>query len=248
MEWIGPDWRDAAAYAPLLGADRSLLAWEWLRRDPAYRSAARTQGGAGGPAPGSWGLHRFEHPSLGACDARPLWRSGWLGGVLVARACSPAAPGDEVDLAKLGRIAIMFEGRGGEHWLFSDGLRAIRLDLVEGTGAKGRVELHYLLHGLESLRAPLLSLRRLASLIESGQFSRSLHPPERQARRWVLALRVHDALAAGAAQREIAACLLSASAAQPRWRVDAASVRSQIQRLARSARSFASGGFRGFLR
>jgi hypothetical protein len=29
----GFDWRDAAAYAPLLEADRSLFAWEWLRRD-----------------------------------------------------------------------------------------------------------------------------------------------------------------------------------------------------------------------
>ena len=35
-----PDWRDAAAYEPLLEADRSLIAWEWLRRDRGYREAA----------------------------------------------------------------------------------------------------------------------------------------------------------------------------------------------------------------
>jgi hypothetical protein len=33
------EWHDAAAYAPLLEADHSLFAWEWLRRDPAWHSA-----------------------------------------------------------------------------------------------------------------------------------------------------------------------------------------------------------------
>ena len=35
-----PDWRDAAAYSGLLGAGRSALAWELLRRDPSYHGLA----------------------------------------------------------------------------------------------------------------------------------------------------------------------------------------------------------------
>jgi len=31
-----PDWRDSAPYRALIGIDRAGLAWEWLRRDPAY--------------------------------------------------------------------------------------------------------------------------------------------------------------------------------------------------------------------
>jgi hypothetical protein len=31
-----PDWRDSAPYRALAGIDRAGLAWEWLRRDPAY--------------------------------------------------------------------------------------------------------------------------------------------------------------------------------------------------------------------
>lgn len=31
------EWQDASTYFPLLQMDRSLLMWEWLRRDPDYR-------------------------------------------------------------------------------------------------------------------------------------------------------------------------------------------------------------------
>lgn len=57
-------------------------------------------------------------------------------------------------------------------------------------------------------------------------------------------LRAHDALAAGASQREIAAVLLDEEALAPRWRVEAPSLRSKVQRLVRSARAMADGGYR----
>jgi hypothetical protein len=31
-----PDWHDAAPYRALMDIDAAGLAWEWLRRDPAY--------------------------------------------------------------------------------------------------------------------------------------------------------------------------------------------------------------------
>lgn len=42
-----PDWRDAGAYAPVLAGGRPALAWELLRRDPAFRVD---------PDPVRWGL------------------------------------------------------------------------------------------------------------------------------------------------------------------------------------------------
>jgi hypothetical protein len=32
-----PDWQDASAYRPLTNLHRSLLMWEWMRRDPSYQ-------------------------------------------------------------------------------------------------------------------------------------------------------------------------------------------------------------------
>jgi hypothetical protein len=247
----GADWRDADAYALLLRADRSIFAWEWLRRDPCYRAAAEQalEGGAASVREAAaWGLLRFEDPGLAAPDARPLWRAEDHRLVLRARAVRPREPRDTVDLASLCGLSTMIEQpAGGEHWLLSDGLSAIRLDLVEGTCRCGPVELQYLLFGRASLRGPLLSLRRLLGLIEARRFGKALHPAEPGARRWILRLRAHDALACGASQREIAAAMLSASAGTARWRVHEASLRSQVQRLVRSARWQARRGWRAFL-
>lgn len=244
------DWKDADAYAPLLQADRSIFAWEWLRRDPAYRAvAASAPAGGAGNAAAHWGLLRMEPPWRGAPEARPLWRAGDHPHVLKSSARDPLNSSDAVDLGCLGPLVThATDSDGIEHWLVSDGLRAIRLDVVEGSAAHGPVELHHILFGRASLHGPLLTLRRLMALLETRRFARSLHPPERMARRWILALRTHDALAAGARQREIAALLLSGTAAEARWRVDAASIRSQVQRLVRAARIMGHGGYRALLR
>jgi hypothetical protein len=249
MDWVGPgaDWRDGEAYAPLLGADRSIFAWEWLRRDPDYRRAALGTADPAAAAAARWGLQRFENPSCAAPGARPVWRADDHPPVLKALARGEAPPGDAIDLFGLGGLATYVADAEGEHWLLSDGLRAVRVDILEGSAAEGPVGLQYLLAGRTSAKAPLLALRRLLSLVEDESFSRTLHPREPKARRWILALRVHDALATGNGQREIAAGLLSDSAAEPRWRVNAASIRSQVQRLVRSARALALGGYRSFL-
>ena len=245
-----PDWRDAAAFRPLLDADRSLLAWEWLRRDPGYRAAAENAIDAGngdasrpGETPERWGLHRFERPELALPGARPVWCSAVHPYVLTVEAGPPESD-DVFDLERLAAITtLVMAANGREHLLISDGFQAIRIDVLAGTVAAGPVELRYRLAGFASAERPLQTLRRLVALWRTGRFCRSLHPRDTRARRWILMLRAHDALAAGADQRDIAAELLSAEAGERRWRSHCPSLRSQAQRLVRSARRMASGGF-----
>lgn len=236
-----PDWRDADAYAPLLDVDRSGFAWEWLRRDRAYREAV------GGDA-ARWGLHAFEGPDRDAIAARPMWRSEVFPFVLKAAAGADGSADDRFALERLARFATLVTGEAGaEHWLLSDGRRGIRIDVVEGTLRAGPVLLRYRLAGLAGVQAPLLVLHQLLVLWRTGDFSRALHPGERRAARWILFLRAGDAMAAGAGQREIASRLLGREAAQRRWRVEASSVRSRVQRLVREARRMAAGGYRELL-
>ena len=246
------EWRDASAYASLLLADRSVHAWEWLRRDPAYRRAA---GAAlaqvrprGGLRPQKWGLEAFEDPDLPAPAARPLWSREAHAGVLLAVAVGRASPADAFDLSSLAGLATIVRSADTEHVLLSDGLRTIRIDILGDSAAAGPVELRYLLAGVASVAKPVLTLQRLLVLSRTGRFGRVLHRPEPRARRWLLMLRAVDALAAGADQREIAACLLSRSADGPRWRTEAPSLRSQVQRLVRGARRLTAGGYRELLR
>ncbi|MDT9599867.1 DNA -binding domain-containing protein [Sphingosinicella rhizophila] len=248
------DWREAAAYAPLLAADRSILAWEWLRRDPGYRAAADRALGQETQAAqdsrtdaGEWGLHAFEPAEIAAPAARPVWRSGFHPYVLEADALPTGDARNAFELARVAGMSTIVVESGQEHLLVSDGLRAVRLDLLSGSVRRGPVRLHYRLAGLASAERPLLTLRRLLALWRAGRFSAQLHPVEARAARFVLMLRAHDALAAGATQREIAAVLLSGEAGEARWRVRAPTVRSQVQRLVRSARFMAAGGYLALL-
>jgi hypothetical protein len=248
------DWRDVAAYAPLLSADRSVLAWEWLRRDPGYRAAAdrALEQGSGAACDGRfdagiWGLHAFEPADIAAPAARPVWRSDVHPYVLEADALPTGDARNAFELARLAPISTIIADGEQEHLLVSDGLRAIRLDLLSGSLRRGPVRLHYRLAGLASAERPLLTLRRLLALWRTGRLSAQLHPVEARAARFVLMLRVYDALASGATQREIAAGLLSAEAGEARWRVRAPTVRSRVQRLVRSARFMAAGGYLALL-
>lgn len=247
----GEDWRDAAAYSPLLDADRSLFAWEWLRRGSSYRAAAAAVLGlkaeGQSPRPDDFGLLAFEAPDLMVPKARPMWRADVHPYVLSADARRPTAAADRFDLEAVRRLATIIEDESGEHLLLSDGLRMVRLDARRGSVTSGPVILHYVLSGLASAEPPLLALRRFLALCRSGRFSRSLHAREARARRWVLMLRTADALACGADQREIAGVLLGRSVADPAWRSREPSIRSQVQRLVRSARRMAGGGYRKLL-
>lgn len=249
-----PDWRDAAAYAPLLDADRSYFAWEWLRRDGAYRAAAgAARSRCAGkhreePAAARFGLVAFEDPRLAVPQARPLWRLDAHPQVLSVRRGVGTRPQDQFDIRELSPIATLLAGKHGEHLLLSDGLRAVRLDGPRGAFSAGPSCLRYLIEGVEAAEPRLLTLRRFLALCRRGSFARTLHPIEPRARRWILTLRTWDALAVGADQRQIARELLSHSVSEPRWRSRESSVRSQAQRLVRSARLFASAGYRVLLR
>lgn len=248
-----PDWRDEAAYAPLLDADRSLFAWEWLRRDPQYCSAAKGALSSGpqdtdNAGAGRFGLVAFEAPQLGVPDARPLWRSDIHPFVLTAEPGKADSAVDAVEWSRFSIITRVIANEDAEHLLLSDGLRAIRLDGPPGAFSSGPVCLRYSLEGLVSADAPLLTLRRFLALCRTGHFSRSLHRREVRARRWIMMLRAYDSLLAGADQRQIAGELFSGSVVEPCWRSREPSVRSRVQRLVRSARCFAPGGYRLLLR
>jgi hypothetical protein len=248
----GRDWRDAAAYAPLFEADRSLFAWEWLRRDPSYRSAVRralsaSSTSASAPQPGDFGLVAFEPPDRAVPDARPIWRLDMHSYVLRVERTGQRSPADMFDLAPLQGLACILADREGEHLLLSDGLRSIRLDGGPSAFTGGRAGLRYALEGLVSAEAPLLTLRRFLALCRTGRFARSLHGREARARRWIEILRASDALASGADQRSIAEGLLSPSVGEPGWRSRESSIRSRAQRLVRAARHMSDGGYRRLL-
>lgn len=200
------------------------------------------------PEAARWRLHAFVDPTLAAPAARPVWKAEAFPCVLRAVAEPSEDNCDALVLKQLQSFATVIVAREVQHLLFSDGYRGLRLD-VRGTRlSDGPVRLQYDLSGFRRLSTDLLTLRRLAHLVARGRFSTATRPPLTRARRMLLVLRTFDALRAGVSQRSIAGELLSNAAIDTRWRVHAPSVRSQAQRLVRTAVAMATGGFWELLR
>lgn len=243
-----PDWRDDQGYASLRDLDPALLAWEWLRRDPAYRLAYHDrQLLPGGNDAGAFGLHHFIDPQLPARDARPMWCAERMSGILQVRAEPCDDEGEAFDLARFSPLASLSRSNDGQHLLLCDGRALLRIDVLAGDVAPGPVRFHYALSGFSELSGPLLTLQRLQHLVRSGVL---MHSPssDRKAARMISLLRTVDALAGGASQREIATVLLDRDAARPNWRLDQPSLRSRVQRLVRLTRQMQEGGFWALLR
>ncbi|WP_425542430.1 DNA -binding domain-containing protein [Sphingomonas oligophenolica] len=130
--------------------------------------------------------------------------------------------------------------------MLSDGFHRIRLDVAAGSLAAGvPVILRYELAGIAAVEPKLLPLRRLLYLCRHRRFAQSLFVRDARMTRWILLLRVHDAEAAGATQRDIAGALYGIGAD---WRETSDSLRSRVRRLVRDARAMAAGGYRRLLR
>lgn len=192
-----------------------------------------------------------ERPDIAAPEARIIWHADLDPGTLHVLAL-PIEKGDpdQVEPARLRPwLAVATDADGQEHAVLSDGWHHIRLDIESGSLSEGRpVLFHYRLVGVASAAPKILPLRRLLELCRRGRFAPSLFPRDRRVDRWVALLQVHDALRAGASQREIASVLFGENRTFLDWRSSSDSLRSRVKRLVREARTMAAGGYRSLMR
>ena len=234
------DWRRGEAYEYLTAVERTMFAWEWLRRTTSYqRGWLRSR--SAGALEQAYLARRFHlvelvDPELGADSARPIWRGDWDPHVVLARASAEDAGLDDLlDIRRVcGMVAIGIDDEDVEHWRIGSAAASVRLDVRDGTLLGGPTLLHYDLAGLARLSPKLIGLHflaRLNSLPEGTPRS----PRASRAVRWIAELRVADALSAGATQQEIARALFGAVVPRD-WRAESDSYRYRVQRLVRAAR------------
>lgn len=192
-----------------------------------------------------------EHPATPARDARIIWHADFDPGALRVVA-SPADPGDPdaVDprlLVPWLTVAMGHDAR--EHAVLSDGWHHIRLDVERGTLATAiPTILHYRLQGIDTAQRALLPLRGMIYLCRYRRFPVALFPPEPTTVRAQLLLKVHDALAEGASQKEIARALVGPARADGEWNGRSDALRSRVRRLVKDVRRMAQGEYRNLLR
>lgn len=233
------DWRDPGGYNALLRCDRRAFAWEWLRRNGFYRSLWDARDSLPSDASTGVGLVAWVDPALASPVARPIWSTRLDPKVLRGHLASRrAASTDLFDIRAFAPfVSVEIDANRTEHWLFSDGHWIIRLDVHGGSLLGGPAKLEYQLNGVRSAKAKLEALRQFLALSENGRLPRSMVPREQRAARWIMELRVGDAMLAGATEQEIARELFPDAIAPRRWRRENSSHRLRVQRLVRTARS-----------
>lgn len=221
--------------------------WPGIRL-PVARPGLRTERAAR-----SFGGFTFaEDPRRAATEARVIWDAAFDPGTVAVRAIpTNGAPVDGFDPRRFKKmLTLAIDPSGREHAVLSDGFRHVRIDVTEGTLTSAEpVLLQYALIGVVdgATEARLMPLRRLAALCRTGRFPLALFPRDSRLDRHIEVLRVHDALAAGASQRDIALHFFGSERIPADWRTASDSLRSRVRRLMRDAKRMAGGGYRMLL-
>lgn len=211
---------------------------------PARRRAASVSTRATG------GFIFAEDPAREAPAARIIWHADLDPRTIsaLARPADPANP-DSVSLERLAPWLQIADGEDGiQHAVLTDGRHHLRLDVTGcPLSREHAVLLRYHVDGLTRAERQLASLHRFLAFCRHGQFHGMLFRPEPGIARRLEVLRVHDALASGASQRDIAAVLFGFRRTAQEWNGPSDWLRSRVRRLVREARTMAGGGYRRLL-
>jgi hypothetical protein len=235
-------WRACAAYLYILGLDAPALAWEYLRRNAAYRADWRSQRRKRKTA-ARWRLFAFEDPRLDARNAQPLWRP---------------RPNNVVHLVALGLDAPRGEPFSlwpvhGHKRLCHDGTSLLLHTTLRNGTARVAIP-DGLSEGYAFAYVAIVDAQAERRWRDIKRTHRLLRPEalqatfgaatrlERGALTHLRSLQALDGARAGASQRDIAAAVVGTARIDTEWRVDGA-LRSQVRHWLRRGRLYRDGGY-----
>lgn len=230
-----------AAYLYLLHADSTSLAWEYLRRNPAYQQAAANE-----VAAADWGLESFVDPLRDAVSASPSWLAERQLGLQLQPDldAEPGTPGFDL-WALAGRKQVEHDGCKLRISCFT-GFRVLRLAIAKGLG-HGMAYCYALKMGLCLCDAWRSWLDQLMRFDRQEPLGAATHPrPSRTTMTHLRTLIALDAQAAGASHRDIAVLLFGSDEADQRWHADS-ELRAQVRHLLKRGHAYVNGNYRKLL-
>jgi hypothetical protein len=263
--YVGPDWPiDLTRYAYVLNLCRSDLAWEFLRRNPAYQRDYRlSRRGPGRPRRlgsgqyltrlrrrslrcSAWGLDPFVDPACPAPLAPLCWTFGDAAPVIeaIAERAMRHAPStlSIKDYASVRHIVI--GATGGEYVLLRDAEQAATLRLEGSRASLGAVNVTF---PVRDLPDPDLLAQRFRTLVDLIGAPRSELRPSRTRLFYRDALIALDARLVGLSHREITVLLHGAERVRSSWSRSGGSIRERIRHLLARGQELRDGGYRKLL-
>ena len=241
------DWRDSDSYLWVMALPRRALAWEFVRRSPAYREAYNSNAVHERGSP--WPMVRLEDPSLDARQAVPAWTGSVCDEILPLR--TGAEPQDAIraaiDVDRLRcQMTTIEEDCSTTHVVFADRGRQLHL-AVEVDPKAGAALMTPALAPMPLTVKRTLALRRLSDLAEHGELREHLYPAESRAPRFARILQALDGALAGARHRDIAVSLFGERRVVQDWASPDNHLRDHVRRAVAQGRTMMAEGFVRFL-
>jgi hypothetical protein len=245
---IAPNaWRSTAAYLYILELDDIQLAWEYLRRNPNYRSLY-SQRHPSPPDAEQWHCRRFEDPTRDARHAQLESLSDEE--FALELTLFPASVGcTKFSIWRISGIKALTRTPTGWRLTIRDGTQLWRLSLNDQL-IDGQSFAFQISGGSDPQRYLRLMSRINAWMTPRHRPKRSSiavsFRPSREAVLHMRTLQAMDSSAAGASHKETAEALFGADDVWQRWGKDS-ELRSQIRRLLRRGCTLANGNYRRLL-
>ncbi|MCC6914183.1 MAG: DUF2285 domain-containing protein [Rhodospirillaceae bacterium] len=262
-------WQDAAAYQWTLALPRLAWAWEFLRRNPAYRAAwreARRSRRVTRLAPrltvietdetaadaGEWCLlPPLEDPGRDVRHAAVFWDAADCPTVLPVFAASGDARGGRSPLFRSKykcRIAVYVAPDGRQHVLFTHHGRSVQLEVAGLSIFAAKQLLAAVAPPHDRFSSHVHAMKRLADLMIHNDLRPQLYPTYAQSRRLAEVLQALDGWLQGATQRRIATALFGKERADHMWRHQRRHMLDRVRRAIKRGRALMNGGYRRFLK
>ncbi|MBX3494124.1 MAG: DUF2285 domain-containing protein [Parvibaculum sp.] len=260
MKWQEPD-----RYEWLTRLSVHGLAWEFLRRNPAFGQIERPvpvrrtissslsilqTGYDAGAADAFWGLLIYESPDRDARNADIFWHPDVCGSVLPVISSIDTVSVREryFDIRKLRCNVTILRNRSSQNVLFRNNGRFLQLTVAGDCVMRPVQILANVLPGNSRINTRWRSLRRLDDLVRTKALRSEMYPPAMCAWRLSRVLQALDGHLVGASQREIAVALFGVDRVEEDWAHPGAHLRDQVRRTIKRGRDLMNGGYLKLLR
>ena len=263
-----PDWRNRSHYDYTASLSRQGWAWEFLRRNPAFRKARKRLKPSlmtiDSPGPSfkavslfkalhsleDWGVFYCDNLDKTAQDATVFWRPQDCPFVVSVEAQEVPSriSGSWFSLQGLRcRTTIVRGPDGKEHALLFDRGRSVQLLWRGASITKDRLLVTAEIDiTTEQADPQLKTARRFRSLVRFGELRAGLFPPTERANRLRLVLQALDGSLAGARYRDIAAHVFGVGAED--WADPRRHAKDRTRHAVRRGRAIMEGRYRDLLR
>jgi hypothetical protein len=239
-------WQNREAFQYTEQLDGPLLAWEYLRRNGAYRAAWDVWNPAGSETPErDWGLLRLIDPMVDARTANPIWQPDPPSTLRVVRASAPKEGLKLYDL-QIERTQYIVRDDQGTYGTALMKSHSWRVHVADGLAEDDRIAIAIPVDELARRRVAAAD-RFIVDLKEKSTGSRMRLPESNRGDRFHCSvLQAIDGSAADATHRQIAVAIYGQRRVSASWTPDG-DLRARIRYFLKRGATLINGGYRALI-